>query len=55
MSPLKVLTRGYAMAQDAEGGVIRSVNQVAIGDTLQISLGDGKLTTAVTDIKENGL
>ena len=55
MSPLKVLTRGYAMAQDAEGGVIRSVNQVAIGDTLQVSLGDGKLTTAVTDIKENGL
>ena len=55
MSPLKVLTRGYAMAQDAEGGVIRSVNQVAVGDTLQISLGDGKLTTTVTDIKENGL
>ena len=55
MSPLKVLTRGYAMAQDAEGGVIRSVNQVAIGDTLQVSLGDSKLTTAVTDIKENGL
>ena len=55
MSPLKVLTRGYAMAQDAEGVVIRSINQVTIGDTLQVSLGDGKLTTTVTDIKENGL
>ena len=55
MSPLKVLTRGYAMAQDENGEVVRSVKQVSAGDRLDISLGDGKLTTTVTDIKENGL
>ena len=55
MSPLKVLTRGYAMAQDGEGNVIRSVKRVAVGDVMQISLGDGNLTTTVTEIKENGL
>ena len=38
MSPLKVLTRGYAMTQNESGEVIRSVRQTTPGDTLQISL-----------------
>ena len=55
MSPLKVLTRGYAMAQDEAGMVVRSVGQTKIGDRLEISVSDGILTTTVTDIKENAL
>ena len=55
MSPLKVLTRGYAMAQDLDKNVIRSVKQTAIGVPLYISLSDGVVSTTVTEIRENGL
>ena len=55
MSPLKVLTRGYAMAQDEKGNVVRSVQQVKRGDQLHISLSDGIVITSVTDSKENVL
>ena len=49
MSPLKVLTRGYAMAQTDTGEVLRSVTQVQPGDIIQVNLSDGKLKAAVTD------
>ena len=55
MSPLKVLTRGYAMAQNESGIVVRSVEQAKIGENLLVSVSDGVLTTTVTDIKENAL
>ena len=53
MSPLKVLSRGYSMTQRADGGVIRSVSQVATGDSVEILLSDGCFSAAVTDVKEN--
>ena len=52
MSPLKVLTRGYAMVQTGEGSVVRSVSQVHPGDALQISVSDGTLDVTVSQIKE---
>ena len=55
MSPLKVLTRGYSMAQTEEGEVIRSVHQVERGQRLTISLSDGKLAATVMDKKEEVL
>ena len=55
MSPLKVLTRGYAMAQNEEKTVVRSVKQTQTGEQLFVSLSDGVLTTTVTEIKENAL
>jgi exodeoxyribonuclease VII large subunit len=55
MSPLKVLTRGYAMTQTDDGRVVRSTKQVSSGDSIQITLSDGRLHATVTDIKENGL
>lgn len=55
MSPLKVLTRGYAMTQKADGTLIRSVSQVDIHDAVRISLGDGIIDAQVTEIKENSL
>ena len=54
MSPLKVLTRGYAMAQSEDGTVLRSVSQVKAGDAITISVSDGSISAAVTEIKENG-
>ena len=53
MSPLKVLTRGYAMAQTEEGSVLKSVRQAAVGDRIKITLGDGSLTAAVTEKEES--
>lgn len=54
MSPLKVLTRGYAMAQTVDGEVVRSVAQVNPGDQINVSFSDGSLLATVTDVKENG-
>ena len=54
MSPLKVLTRGYAMAQTQDGSVLRSVTQVNSGDLITISVSDGSLAATVTEKKENG-
>ena len=54
MSPLKVLTRGYAMAQTEGGEVVRSVSQVHCGDQISVSFSDGSLRATVTDVKENG-
>ena len=54
MSPLKVLTRGYSMAQNDRGEVIGSVTQVELGERLGISLSDGKVYATVMEKKENG-
>ena len=54
MSPLKVLTRGYAMAENEEKVLVRSVKQTAPGEKLFVSVSDGVITASVTDIKENG-
>ena len=53
MSPLKVLSRGYAMAQTQEGSVVRSVSQVELGERITVSLSDGTLSATVMDKKEN--
>ena len=52
MSPLKVLTRGYAMAEDKSGALVRSIRQVEKGDELNIRFGDGVVCTTVLDKKE---
>ena len=53
MSPLKVLTRGYAMAQNENGDVIKSVEQVKEGDSIRVAISDGVLTARVSEVKEN--
>src|SRR5712664_2801677 len=45
--PLKVLERGYAIATDAAGNLLRDAAQVALGDTVAIQLHRGRLTTEV--------
>ncbi len=53
LSPLKVLTRGYAMAQSEDGGVIRSVTQIVNGDTIRVRFHDGSVSASVTSVEEN--
>ena len=52
LSPLKVLTRGYALTQRPDGEVIRSVSQVSVQDPICVVLGDGTVTARVTEVKE---
>src|SRR4029077_8890283 len=48
-SPLRALERGYAIATDAAGHLLRDAAQVAVGDTVNIQLHHGKLLTEVKD------
>jgi exodeoxyribonuclease VII large subunit len=46
-SPLRVLERGYAIATDAAGNLLRDAAQVSVGDAVAIQLHRGKLSTEV--------
>src|SRR5258706_11608745 len=45
--PLKALERGYAIATDAAGNLLRSADQVQVGDNVAIQLHRGRLATEV--------
>ena len=47
MSPLKVLTRGYAIASDSNGKCIKSVNEISAGDQLHLTFSDGSAQCVV--------
>ena len=47
LSPLKVLSRGYAMAQNEAGAVIKRAADVAVGEKIDVSLGQGSLSCRV--------
>ena len=53
LSPLKVLSRGYAVASDSGGKVLRSVGDVAPGDEIEVTLQDGSLSCTVDKRKEH--
>ena len=54
LSPLKVLGRGYAIATDSGGSVLRSVTAARPGDRIGLTLRDGALECLVEKRKENG-
>jgi exodeoxyribonuclease VII large subunit len=47
-SPFQLLERGYAIAYDASGKVLRSAEQVAEGDAIRVRLARGELGARVT-------
>ena len=49
MSPLKVLGRGYAMAQNEGGQVLKSYRDVTAGETVTVTLGEGGFTCRVDE------
>jgi exodeoxyribonuclease VII large subunit len=53
LSPLAVLQRGYAIAQDASGKPIRDAASVNVGDEVSVRLSKGKLNTRVETIEES--
>ena len=53
MSPLRVLTRGYAIPTDEAGNVVRSVTEIRTGDRLSLTMSDGSLGCLVDDVKRS--
>jgi len=47
MSPLKVLERGYAIAHNAQGQVVRDASTMTAGDELRLRLWKGSLDCRV--------
>ena len=47
LSPLAVIARGYAVARTAAGTVVKSVEDVTAGDTVDVSVTDGVLNCRV--------
>ena len=54
LSPLKVLSRGYAMARTDGGRLVTSVIDICKGDTLYMDMCDGTLVCMVQDIQKEG-
>ncbi|MDG2963240.1 exodeoxyribonuclease VII large subunit [Exercitatus varius] len=52
LSPLKVLARGYSIAQNRQGVAITSVTQVRFDEPLQTQVADGFIESRITKIKE---
>ena len=52
MSPLRVLTRGYSLTQDAQGHTIRSASLLRIGDRVHLRFADGGADCTVNSVIE---
>jgi len=48
LNPESVLARGYAIARDAHGRVLRSATEIATEATVEVQLASGRLLTQVT-------
>lgn len=53
LNPLSVLSRGYFAVYGGEGGVVKSVRGVNVGDSVTMKASDGEIKATVTEIKEN--
>ena len=53
LSPLAVLQRGYAIAEDGDGRLLRDANSVSPGDQLRIRLAKGRVTARVEGTQTN--
>lgn len=54
LDPQQVLARGYAWLSDDSGRALTSVQQVAVGATVQARLRDGRVQARVTDVAPQG-
>ncbi|HOP62265.1 MAG TPA: exodeoxyribonuclease VII large subunit [Spirochaetota bacterium] len=50
LSPLAVMGRGYAIITDSENKIIKSVEKISDGDSLNIRLKDGRVSANVTSV-----
>ena len=48
--PRKILNRGYALAVDAEGVILKNASGVSVGDTVSVMFADGTIRANVEDV-----
>jgi len=53
LSPLAVLSRGFSIAEDSNGAVLRSAEKIKTGDEVKILLASGKLKTRVLSVEKD--
>jgi exodeoxyribonuclease VII large subunit len=53
LSPLAVLQRGYALVQDENGAIVRSVGKLAAHQVVSTRLADGSFSSEIGVIKLN--
>jgi exodeoxyribonuclease VII large subunit len=51
LSPLAVLQRGYAIAQNEDGTLLRDAKLISIGDTVKVRLARGTFAARVEGIE----
>ena len=51
LSPLKVLTRGYAYVQYENGSVVKTAKDASVGDSLLVKMTDGTIKATVSEIE----
>ena len=49
LNPLEILKRGYSFVS-LDGHVLKSTNDVDVGDVIQVKLSDGRLETKITEV-----
>jgi exodeoxyribonuclease VII large subunit len=54
LSPLTVLSRGYAIVERTDGQVVRSAADAALDETLRVRLGEGELGVRVEETRRGG-
>ena len=52
LSPLKILTRGYVVAEK-EGNIVKSVDDIKLNDDINVTFSDGKVKANVKEILKN--
>jgi exodeoxyribonuclease VII large subunit len=50
LSPLATLDRGYAVVVDPGGAVVRSADQLSVGDSVRVRVSTGHFRADVTDV-----
>lgn len=52
LSPLTILSRGYAIAKDERGSIVKSVDAVRLNETVRVEVADGRLDCTVDTIEK---
>ena len=52
LSPLKVLGRGYSIARDENGHVVKDASSLRTGDSLSVQFGRGRVDAKVTSVDQ---
>ena len=53
LSPLKIMSRGYLLAENESGSVLKSIEDVNIGQDIYIRMCDGKAKCTVNSLARN--